>query len=287
MEIQEDEKKEKKEKSKLVRMIESFNHHYLFDTIFSTFIFACIIIKGLQVGYDKDYDYETTLQRSLLVGVAFLVFYWFVFRRLYIKYTLRIFRRYYKAINLVYERIYNKLWKKKYKELLDFDESLKDLPVDEKSALLKFLSETHKEALRRKAEMKEEAKNKQKKASDYAKSTLLMLNFNTVETYKICAYVDFFIETKSAPESPEAIAKHDDVSIAELKNLMANIADQFDIPNKTTAEFITKVFKEWCVWGDANGKEQTTEVSTIAKTLRTTKGKLRVLPENIGKEKTS
>jgi len=143
---------------------------------------------------------------------------------------------------------------------------------------LAFAAEIYKAKELREQEKKTEAQKQLARVVNYTKRTLFMLNFSAEDIFRICNQVELFVTTRSVIKSPTSIAKRDDVSIAELKNLIANIADIYGIDNTATAQFISEMFKEWCCRADAQGKIQRTEVTTIAKTLRTTKGQLRVMP---------
>jgi len=143
---------------------------------------------------------------------------------------------------------------------------------------LAFAAEIYKAKELREKEMKAEAEKKLWRVIDYTKHTLLMPNFIAEDMFRICNYVELVVTTRSVIKSPTSIAKRDDVSIAELKGLVANIADLYGIDNITAAQFISEVFKEWCCWADAQGRLQRAEVTTIARTLRATKGRLWVLP---------
>lgn len=256
----------------------TFIHHYLFDTIFSTVMLLAVLMKGLQLGMENGCGVALTIALAVILGLIFELFYWFVVRKLYIKFALWCYKWHDRIVIRHIERNGVKLWCRRHERVLAKDAAYEGLSESQREELLAFAVEVFKAKALREKEMKTEAKRKLKKVTDYAKQTLLMLNFSAEDTFKICNYVEFFVTTRSVIQSSTAIAKHDDVSITELKNLMANIAGQYDIDNTTTAKFIAEVFKEWCVWVDADGKKQVTEVDTIARTLRTSKGKLRVLP---------
>lgn len=256
----------------------TFIHHYLFDTIFSTAMLLTILLKGLLLGMENSCGIALTIALSVSSGLAFELFYWFVVRKLYIKSALWCYKWHDRIVIRHIERNGIKRWRRQHERVLTEDAAYEGLSESQREELLAFAVEVFKAKALREKEMKAEAKRKLKKVTDYAKKMLLMLNFSAEDIFKICNYVEFFVTTRSVIQSPKAIAKRDDVSITELKNLMANIAGQYDIDNTTTAKFVSEVFKEWCIWVDADGKKQVTEVDTIARTLRTSKGKLRVLP---------
>lgn len=256
----------------------TFIHHYLFDTIFSTVILLAILMKGLQLGMEDDCGIVPAIVLSVMAGLVFELLYWFIVRKLYIKLVLWCYKMNDRIVIRHIERRGIERYRRRDERAIAKDAACEGLSGSQQAELLNFAAEVVKAKELRDKEMKAEAKRKLARVKEYTKNTLLMLNFSAEETFKICNYVEFFVTTRSVIQSPTTIAKRDDVSITELKNLMANIAGQYDIDNITTAKFIAEVFKEWCFWVDAYGKKQTTEVETISKTLRTSKGRLRVLP---------
>lgn len=258
--------------------IRKFMHHYLFDTIFNVVLLLSIVLKGMQLCLVNDHSMMSSIAITALICVAFELFYWLVFRKLYIKALLRLYIMHDRVIIRHIENRGIKRYRRQNEKVLDEDATYEGLSESKRNELLKEAINIYKAKALREQEMKAETEKKLKRVKEYTKQTLLMLNFSAEDIFKICNYVEFFVTTHSVIQTPTSIAKLDDVSISELKNLIANIADQYGIDNTTTAKFVAEVFKEWCVWQDADGKQQTTEVSTIAKTLRTNNKKLRVLP---------
>lgn len=256
----------------------TFIHHYLFDTVFSTVMLLAIVMKGLLLSMKAGCGIVLTIVISVIVGITFELCYWFVVRRLYIKLVLWCYKKHDRIVIRHIERRGIERYRRQAEKAMNNDVTCEGLTENQRTELLNFAVDVYKAKELREKEMKVEAKKKLERVKEYAKQTLLMLGFSVEDTLKICCYVEFFVTTVSVIHTPNAIARHDDVSISELKNFMANIADQYGISNNATATFIAEVFKEWCVWADSGGNKQTTEVATIAKTLRTSKGKLRVMP---------
>jgi len=150
-------------------------------------------------------------------------------------------------------------WQSQHAKSLEEDAVYNGISESKRQELLAFAAEIYKAKELREQEMKTEAQKQLARVLDYAKRTLLILNFSAEEIFMFCNQVELFVTTRSVIKSPTSIARRDDVSIAELKNLVANIADLYGIDNTSTAQFISEVFKEWCCWADAQGRLQRTE----------------------------
>jgi len=255
-----------------------FIHHYLLDTIVTTFLLFGITFKVLRAGIENDWRVWLAICLAGLVAIASILFYWFVIRRIYINLMLAGYRTFDRLVIRHFEYRGVERWQSQHAKSLEEDAVYNGISESKRQELLAFAAEIYKAKELREQEMKTEAQKQLARVVNYTKRTLFMLNFSAEDIFKICNQVDLFVTTRSVIKSPTVIAKRDDVSVAELKNLVANITELYGIDNITAAQFISEVFKEWCCWADAQGKIQRTEVTTIAKTLRTTKGRLRVLP---------
>lgn len=102
------------------------------------------------------------------------------------------------------------------------------------------------------------------KILSYTKETLIRLNFSQTEVAQILDCVRYFTTHKDVLKvDAMKISKKPEVTQASLKNFAWNIAFQYGIDGETTASFVKATFGEWF----AN-----TEISSIQKTLRNTRG---------------
>lgn len=253
-----------------------FIHHYLYDTIVAT-VFLLLTIKYVYAWTGLN-SFSPVAACSLVVLAALVsqLLYWFVIRRYYIRTILWCYKQFDRTVIRHIEQRGVNRWLKQHKKSLERENVYSGLSEKQRAKLLEFASEIFKAKELREQEIKQEAAIKLSRVMAYVKTTLLKLNFSAEEIFKICNHVELFVTTRSVIHSPASIARKDDVSIAELKNFVANIADQYGIDNTTAAQFFAEVFKEWCVWTDSQGNVQRTEVSTIAKTLRNSSKKARV-----------
>lgn len=258
----------------------TFIHHYLFDSLVSVVLSLLAVQKVYQQAVVYGCNSNIAMLLAISAGLLAGVFYWFIFRKIYIKTVLCLYKQFDRVIIRHIERKGINRWVNQHENELNND-TYNELPESRKAKALAFALDLYKAEQLRNEKMKAEAENKLKRVRNYSKQTLLLLGFGSEDIYKICNLVEFFVTTRSVIHSSDSIARHNDVSMSEVKNFVANIADLYGIDNPTAALFVSEVFKEWCVWTDTQGNLQRTEVATIAKTLRTTKGKLRILPESI------
>lgn len=256
----------------------NFIHHYLCDTLVATVLLVKTVEKILLLGENNRWSIMLTLVLATLAILATQWFYWFVVRRICIRMMLSGYKTFDRNVIRHIERKGAERWLSRYKKQLEHDKVYNGIDEKLQTELMSFAAEIYKAKKLREQEMKIEKEKKFAKVMHYTQQTLLLLNFSAEDVFKICNYVEFFVTTRSVIKAPASIAKHEGVSISELKNFVANIADQYDIDNTTAAQFVAEVFKDWCIWTDPQGKTQRTEIATIAKTLRTTKRKLRILP---------
>lgn len=261
-------------------IINQFIKHYLFDSIVSVVLSLLALQKVFQQAIAYGCSFRLALTIAIFAGLLVTQFYWFVFRRIYIKSMLFLYKQFDRVIIRHIERKGVQRWISQQKDTL-VNDAYAELPESRKKKLLDLGLYIYKAEKLIHEEKKAEADKKLSCVMNYTKDTLFMLGFDAGDVYKICNLVEFFVTTRSVIQSPDSITRHEDISMAEIKNFVANIANPYGIDNLTAARFVVEVFKEWCVWTDYQGNVQRTEVSTIAKTLRSTKGKLRVLPESI------
>lgn len=99
---------------------------------------------------------------------------------------------------------------------------------------------------------------------NYTRNVFLRLGFGDGEVTQIVECVRYFVSSNNVL-SPDilCIKRKSNVTQACLKNFAWNIARQYSIDGNTAAKFVKYTFKDW--FGD-------TEISSIVKTLKNTKG---------------
>ena len=102
----------------------------------------------------------------------------------------------------------------------------------------------------------------------YTRNTLLPFDFTDEELFQVCEAIrSLAIHKVTLPNLPvkiERTGKKTKLTNHDLSNFGWNIANQYDIPNPMTAEFLSSTFSAWF---------KNTEVSTLAKNLRNTRGR--------------
>lgn len=98
----------------------------------------------------------------------------------------------------------------------------------------------------------------------YTRNIFFHLGFGEGEVTQIVECVRYFVCNKNilCPDIL-CIKRKNDVTQASLKNFAWNISRQYSIDGITTAQFVKYTFKEWF---------KDTDISSIVKTLRNTKG---------------
>ena len=101
----------------------------------------------------------------------------------------------------------------------------------------------------------------------YTRNTLRPFDFSDEELFQVCENIrSLAIHKVMLPNIPikiERTGKKTKLTNHDLSNFGWNIANQYEIPNPLTAEFLSSTFSGWF---------KNTEVTNLAKNLRKTQG---------------
>lgn len=270
--------KEKTLSKKIVTGCSNFVMHYLFDTMFVLIVVVGVLYNVLCFGMKCEWNVTLTFALAVILATLSGIFYWLIVRSYIIKNILATHKHYYhghltRFSNKVESNLNNWIKENVGLDNVDTNKNLNKFTKD----TLNFVGTIKPSVEKAQQEQQDEIEKRQRKVLEYTRDCLAKLDFVEEEISAICLYVKEFIITGEINTPKIKIEKKKDVKVSELKNMVWNIRLLYGgIDSNKCAHFVRIVFSEWCKYYDNNGKEQETEESTIAKTLRAKDGNLRV-----------
>lgn len=134
--------------------------------------------------------------------------------------------------------------------------------------MAKFMEKCEEERKAFVAKKEEEHAEKLEKILLYTRNTLRPFDFTDEDLFKVCEAIQSLVIHRvvltNIPIKIERTGKKTKLTNHDLSNFGWNIANQYEIPNPLTAEFLSSTFSAWF---------KNTEVTTLAKNLRKTQGR--------------
>ena len=139
---------------------------------------------------------------------------------------------------------------------------------EHKERLAKFMEKCEEERKAFVAKKEEEDAEKLEKILLYARNTLRPFDFTDEDLFQVCEAIQSLVIHRvvltNIPIKIERTGKKTKLTNHDLSNFGWNIANQYEISNPLTAEFLSSTFNAWF---------KNTEVTTLAKNLRNTRGR--------------
>lgn len=130
--------------------------------------------------------------------------------------------------------------------------------------ILRFRQTCQKEKTAIQVRCENEYKQLVAQAIQYTRITFLRLGFTEDEVLKVCSCVEYFVSNQEVLRTKDlSIPRRTSVTQIALQNFSWNVAYPFHISGTQTADFVKHTFASWF---------PQTEVGTIRKNLRTTRG---------------